>query len=93
MSPAAMDRLIKKVDSFIGEVLPVIDEAIKRQEALDLVPHLTRIVLRTAGIFVLNHDLVAESDELNSAFVDLNRLEYLSAWFTTPAPFIPESFR
>jgi hypothetical protein len=55
MSPAAMNRLIKKVDSFIGEIFPVIDEAIKRQEALDLVPHLTRIV------FTDSRNICAES--------------------------------
>jgi cytochrome P450 len=73
MNTAGMDRLVQKVDTFVQEIFPLIDKAIERNEAVDLVPHLTRIVLRTAGVFVLNHDLVSESEKLNSAFVDLNR--------------------
>jgi cytochrome P450 len=73
MNSAGMDRLVQKVSSFVEEMYPIIDSAIERREAVDLVPHLTRIVLRTAGVFVLNHDLISESDKLNAAFVDLNR--------------------
>jgi len=73
MDQAGMDRLVQKVDAFVQEIFPVIDAAIVEQKPVDLVPHLTRIVLRTAGVFVLNHDLVSESDKLNSAFVSLNR--------------------
>jgi cytochrome P450 len=73
MNTKGMDRLVHKVDSFVREIFPLIDKSIERNEAVDLVPHLTRIVLRTAGVFVLNHDLVSESEKLNSAFVDLNR--------------------
>lgn len=73
MNSAGMDRLVQKVEGFVSEIFPVIDSAIKNQESVDLAPHLTRIVLRTAGVFVLNHDLISESDKLNSAFVDLNR--------------------
>lgn len=73
MSNAGMDRLVQKVDTFVQETFPLIDKSIERQEPVDLVPHLTRIVLRTAGVFVLNHDLISESDRLNSAFVKLNR--------------------
>lgn len=73
MNNAGMDRLIQKVEGFVEEMFPVIDKAIDNQEPVDLVPHLTRIVLRTAGVFVLNHDLISESDNLNAAFVDLNR--------------------
>lgn len=73
MNTAGMDRLIEKVDVFVEEVFPIIDKAIEKNEAVDLVPYLTRIVLRTAGVFVLNYDLVSESDKLNTAFVDLNR--------------------
>jgi cytochrome P450 len=73
MNAQGMDRLVQKVDAFVAEMFPVIDQAIEKQEAVDLVPHLTRIVLRTAGVFVLNHDLISESDKLNAAFVDLNR--------------------
>lgn len=73
MSNEGMDRLIQKVDKFVEEIFPVIDKAIEKNEAVDLVPHLTKIVLRTAGVFVLNHDLISESEKLNSAFVDLNR--------------------
>lgn len=73
MDATGMDRLVQKVDVFVKEVFPLIDKSIERQEAFDLVPHLTRIVLRTAGVFILNHDLISESDKLNAAFVDLNR--------------------
>ena len=73
MANANMDQLIERVNSFVEEIFPIIDGAIVRGEAVDLVPHLTRIVLRTAGVFVMNHDLLSESDHLNKAFVDLNR--------------------
>lgn len=73
MNNQGMDRLVQKVDHFVKEIFPVIDRAIEKNEAVDLVPHLTRIVLRTAGVFVLNYDLLSESDKLNTAFVDLNR--------------------
>ena len=73
MNTAGMDRLVQKVDAFIKEIFPAIDKSIEKQEAIDLVPHLTRVVLRTAGVFVLNHDLISESGKLNAAFVSLNR--------------------
>jgi len=73
MNTSGMDRLVEKVSSFVEELYPIIDESIAKNKALDLVPHLTKIVLRTAGVFVLNHDLLSESDELNKAFVSLNR--------------------
>ncbi|MEW6056581.1 MAG: cytochrome P450 [Bdellovibrionota bacterium] len=73
MNTAGMDRLVERVDSFVKEIFPAIDQSTEKQEAFDLVPHLTRIVLRTAGVFILNHDLISESDKLNTAFVDLNR--------------------
>ena len=73
MNTAGMDRLVQKVGNFVEEIFPLIDQSIEKNEAIDLVPHLTRIVLRTAGVFVLNHDLISESDKLNTAFVDLNR--------------------
>lgn len=73
MNTEGMNRLVQKVDTFVNELFPLIDESIHKKEAIDLVPHLTRIVLRTAGVFVLNQDLLSESDKLNQAFVDLNR--------------------
>ncbi len=73
MHNAGMDRMVRRVDSFVREIFPLLDRACETQESVDLVPHLTRIVLRTAGVFVLNHDFVAESDKLNAAFVSLNR--------------------
>jgi cytochrome P450 len=73
MNTEGMDRLVEKVNAFVEEIFPVIDKAIEKNEAVDLGPHLTRIVLRTAGVFVLNYDLISESDKLNTAFVDLNR--------------------
>ena len=53
MNAAGMDRLVRKVDGFVKEIFPLIDQATETGEAVDLVPHLTRIVLRTAGVFVL----------------------------------------
>ncbi len=73
MNAERMDRLSEKVSGFVEEIFPAIDESINRGESVDLVPHLTRIVLRTAGIFVLNYDLASQSEKLNASFVDLNR--------------------
>jgi cytochrome P450 len=89
MNPAGMDRLVQKVDRFVADIFPLIDQAIEKQEAIDLVPHLTRIVLRTAGVFVMNHDLVSESENLNSAFVDLNRRAGESLRSIAKCPFSP----
>jgi cytochrome P450 len=89
MRTEGMDRLMQKVDSFVEEIFPIIDRAIEKQEALDLVPHLTRIVLRTAGVFVLNHDLISQSDQLNTAFVDLNRRAGESLRSMAGCPFSP----
>lgn len=72
-SEAGMNRLLRKIESFVEELYPIIDKSIENQTALDLVPHLTQIVLRTAGVFVLNHDLSSGSEKLNAAFVNLNR--------------------
>jgi enediyne biosynthesis protein E7 len=73
MNKDGMDRMVNKVNGFVEELFPLIDQAIANGKPVDLVPHLTRIVLRTAGVFVLNHDLISKSDRLNAAFVDLNR--------------------
>ncbi|MBS1968761.1 MAG: cytochrome P450 [Bdellovibrionales bacterium] len=93
MNNAGMDRLVEKVDGFIKEIFPVIDRSIEANEPVDLVPHLTRIVLRTAGVFVLNHDLVSESDKLNAAFVDLNRKAGESLRSIAECPFSPSKRR
>lgn len=93
MNNAGMDRLVEKVDGFIKEIFPIIDRAIETNEPVDLVPHLTRIVLRTAGVFVLNHDLVSESDKLNAAFVDLNRKAGESLRSIAECPFSPSKKR
>lgn len=93
MNTTGMDRLVQKVDAFISEIYPAIDRSIERGEAVDLVPHLTRIVLRTAGVFVLNHDLISESDKLNSAFVDLNRRAGESLRSVAECPFSPTKRR
>lgn len=93
MNNEGMDRLVQKVDGFVREIFPVIDQAIERNEAVDLVPHLTRIVLRTAGVFVLNHDLISESDKLNSSFVDLNRRAGESLRSLAECPFSPSKRR
>ena len=63
------------------------------RDSIDLVPHLTRIVLRTAGVFVLNHDLVSESEKLNTAFVDLNRRAGESLRSFAECPFAPAKKR
>ncbi len=89
MNSEGMDRLAEKVDAFIADLYPVIEKAIQRNKAVDLVPHLTRLVLRTAGVFVLNHDLANESDKLNAAFVDLNRNAGKSLKKLVECPFSP----
>lgn len=93
MNNVGMDRLIQRVDGFVNEIFPEIDKSIEHQQAVDLVPHLTRIVLRTAGVFVLNHDLISESDKLNSAFVDLNRKAGESLRGVAQCPFSPAQKR
>lgn len=93
MNNAGMDRLVEKVDTFVSEIFPIIDKSIEKQEAVDLVPHLTRIVLRTAGVFILNHDLVSESEKLNAAFVDLNRKAGESLRSIAECPFSPSKKR
>lgn len=93
MNAAGMDRLVQKVNAFVEEIFPMIDASIKKNEPIDLVPHLTRIVLRTAGVFVLNHDLVSESDKLNTAFVDLNRRAGESLRSIIEIPFSPTKRR
>ncbi|WP_413289777.1 cytochrome P450 [Bdellovibrio sp. HCB337] len=90
---AGMDRLVQKVEGFVQELFPLIDRSIEKNEAVDLVPHLTRIVLRTAGVFVLNHDLISESDKLNAAFVDLNRKAGESLRSIAECPFSPAKKR
>ena len=90
---AGMDRLVKKVEGFVQEIFPLIDKSIEKNEAVDLVPHLTRIVLRTAGVFVLNHDLISESEKLNTAFVDLNRKAGESLRSLAECPFSPAKKR
>lgn len=87
MDSDGMNRLVGKVDSFVSELFPLIDKSIAEDQAVDLVPHLTRIVLRTAGVFVLNHDLISESDHLNSAFVNLNRMAGESLRSVASCPF------
>lgn len=93
MNAAGMDRLVKKVGAFVEEIYPEIDAAIERREAVNLVPHLTRIVLRTAGVFVMNHDLISESEKLNAAFVDLNRRAGESLRSIAKCPFSPSERR
>lgn len=93
MNNQGMDRLVQKVDHFVKEIFPVIDRAIEKNEAVDLVPHLTRIVLRTAGVFVLNYDLLSESDKLNTAFVDLNRKAGESLRKVAECPFSLSKYR
>lgn len=93
MNTASMDRMMQKVDHFVEQIFPAIDRAIEKNEPVDLVPHLTRIVLRTAGVFILNHDLVSESDKLNSAFVDLNRRAGESLRSLAECPFSPAKTR
>ncbi len=93
MNTSGMDRLVQKVDSYVRDIFPLIDQSIERREPFDLVPHLTRIVLRTAGVFILNHDLVSESDHLNAAFVDLNRKAGESLRSIAECPFSPSKRR
>lgn len=89
MNSEGMNRLVLKIESFVKEIYPIIDKSIEKQESLNLAPHLTRVVLRTAGVFVLNHDLISESDKLNAAFVELNRRAGESLRSMVGCPFSP----
>lgn len=93
MTSEGMDRLAQKVNSFVEDIFVDIDKAVESGKALDLAPHLTRVVLRTAGVFVLNHDLISESDQLNSSFVDLNRKAGESLRSVVQCPFSPSKQR
>lgn len=86
MHPEKAQRLSEYVEGFVNEEFNHLDLAARNNYAIDLKPFLTQLVLRTAGIFILNQDVQAQASQLNHAFVELNRMagESLRSLFTFP---------
>ena len=74
MHPDKAQRLSEFVEEFVKEEFQNFDNAAKEKRVVDLKPFLTELVLRTAGVFILNEDVGAKADKLNTAFVELNRM-------------------
>jgi len=86
MHPERALRLSKFVEGFVSEEFENFDLAAKNNEVIDLKPFLTRLVLRTAGVFILDRDIQSQADQLNEAFVELNRMAGESLRSLIPAP-------
>ncbi len=86
MHPDRAKRLSEYVSSFVEEEFDRLDQAARIGAVVDLKDFLTQLVLRTAGIFILNKDVQGQADDLNEAFVELNRMagESLRSLFTFP---------
>ncbi len=80
-------RLSKFVEGFVREEFDGFDRAAQEGEVVDLKPFLTRLVLRTAGIFILDRDIQSQADQLNEAFVELNRMAGESLRSLIPKPY------
>lgn len=89
MHPEKALRLSEYVQGFVREEFERLDKAAASGEAVDLKTFLTQLVLRTAGVFILDHDVKTHADELNHAFVELNRMagESLRSLFSFPYSF------
>jgi cytochrome P450 len=89
MCPELAQRLSGFVEGFVREEFEKLDLAAQRPEVVDLKPFLTHLVLRTAGVFILNEDVQSKADKLNHAFVELNRMagESLRSFLPTPFSF------
>lgn len=89
MHPERAQRLSKCVEGFVAEQFDKFDLAAENNTVVDLKPFLTQLVLRTAGVFILNEDVQGQASELNEAFVELNRMagESLRALFPRPYSF------
>lgn len=87
MTPDCLKRLSECVKNFVAEKYPEFDQAATENSVVDLKPILTEIVLRTAGIFILNEDIQARAQKLNQAFIELNRLAGESLRSVVPNPY------
>ena len=74
MHPERANKLSEYIESFVEEEFELLDVAAKNNEVVDFKPFLTHLVLRTAGVFILNTDVRGQAKELNNAFVELNRM-------------------
>lgn len=86
MHPDRTLRLSHFIESCVSEEFPSLDSASQTHSVIDLKPFLTQLVLRTAGMFILNEDIHSKAGELNHAFVELNRMagESLRAVISLP---------
>lgn len=74
MHPKKAQRLSEFVERFVKEEFHTLDKVAEDNSVVDLKPFLTQLVLRTAGVFILNEDVGARAEKLNNAFVELNRM-------------------
>ena len=93
MCPHNAQRLGKFVGSFVEEKYTEFDKAATTNEAVDLKPFLTQLVLRTAGIFILDQDIQSKAEKLNQAFVELNRMAGESLRSIVSFPYSPKRNR
>lgn len=87
MHPEKAEKLSEYVEGFVSEEFQKLDLAASGKSIVDLKPFLTQLVLRTAGIFILNHDVQSNAEKLNGAFVKLNRMAGESLRSLIPTPY------
>jgi cytochrome P450 len=87
MHPEKAERLSEYVEGFVREEFEKLDLAAAENSVVDLKPFLTQLVLRTAGVFILNHDVQSNAEKLNHSFVELNRMAGESLRSLIPMPF------
>lgn len=87
MNPKKAQRLSTYVEGFVADEFERFDRAASNGEVVDFKPFLTNLVLRTAGIFILNEDIQERANALNESFVELNRMAGESLRSLIPKPF------
>jgi cytochrome P450 len=90
MAPEKVTRLSSRVEDFVEQGFKQFDQAAENCEVIDLKPFLTELVLRTAGVFILNEDIQGKTSSLNESFVELNRMAGISLRSIIPKPFSPK---
>lgn len=93
MCPNNAIRLGKFVESFVKEIFADLDRSAAINEAVDLKPFLTQLILRTAGVFILDEDIQSKAEKLNQAFVELNRMAGESLRSIVSFPYSPKRNR
>lgn len=93
MCPHSANRIGKFVEGFVQEKYADFDKAADTNETVDLKPFLTQLVLRTAGIFILDEDIQSKAEKLNQAFVELNRMAGESLRSIVSFPYSPKRNR